>query len=195
MKDRRYANRGQPFEEFIRFANEIYARKKIAMIEKLPTEFIPLRDRTGQVSGVKVERKSKVDFLGRYKNIPIAIEAKHTNSDTIRFDAVEFHQAAYMNSFTEQPGTIGIVLISFGLKRIFAVPWAFWGPAYEIRARRHDRTARVTISAHGVEWEVPRKFSVRADELDPSWEVPNHNTTYGLHYLARADQYITQPQK
>ena len=32
MKDRRYANRGQPFEEFLRFANIRYAQKKVAVV-------------------------------------------------------------------------------------------------------------------------------------------------------------------
>lgn len=44
MKNRSYANRGQGLEMYMRYANEQYRRKKIASIEKLPTEFIPLRD-------------------------------------------------------------------------------------------------------------------------------------------------------
>ena len=190
-KDSRYANRGQTFEEFIRFANGRYAQKKMALIEKLPTEFIPLRDGSGKMHGVKVEHKSKVDFIGRYKNYPIAIEAKNTNTDTIRFDRVEPHQAEYMDAFTAQPGTIGIVLVSFNLKRIFAIPWTFWSQAYEIRVRRGDRAARVTAKGFGQSWDIPCKFSIRVDEIDPSWEIPNHDLTFGLHYLRDAEDYIT----
>lgn len=192
-KDRSRANRGQPLEEFIRFANDRYARKKVAIIEKLPTEFIPLWDhRNRKICGAKVEHKSKVDFIGRYKNIPIAIEAKNSNEDSIRFDRIEPHQADYMDAFTEEPGTIGLVVVSFNLKRFFVVPWAFWSVAYEYRVRRNDRTTPVTVSAFGTTWTIPKKFSVRVDELDPTWEIPNHDYTYGLHYLQPAEKYITQ---
>lgn len=194
MKDRRMANRGQPFEEFLRFANDRYRQRKIAVIEKLPTEFIPLRDRTGKIHSVKVEHKSKVDFIGRYKHYPIAIEAKNSNDPTIRWDRVEEHQADYMDEFTEQPGTIGLVLVSFNLKRFFAIPWAFWKAAYDARVRRGDRTATVTVEAFGQTWEVPKKNSVRIEELNPAWEIPNHDFTFGLHYLAKAEEYITPQQ-
>ena len=191
MKDRRMANRGQPFEEFIRFANDRYAQRKIAVIEKLPTEFIPIRDRNGKICSVKVEHKSKVDFIGRYKQYPIAIEAKNSNDPTIRWDRVEEHQADYMDQFTEQPGTIGLVLVSFDLKRYFAIPWAFWKAAYDTRVRRGDRTAAVTVEAFGQTWEVPKKNSVRIEELNPAWEIPNHDFDFGLHYLVKAEEYIT----
>lgn len=191
MKNRSYANRGAPFEEFIRFANDRYAHKKIAIIEKLPTEWIPLRNSKGKICSAKVEHQSKVDFIGRYGNIPIAIEAKNSNEDNIRFDAIQPHQADYMDAFTEQPGTIGLVLVSFNLKRFFVIPWAFWSVAYEYRVRRNDRTTPVTVSAFGITWTIPKKFSVRVDELDPMWEIPNHDYTYGLHYLQPAEKYIT----
>lgn len=191
MKDRRYANRGAPFEEFIRFANKRYAHHKVAVIEKLPTEWIPLRNNRGQICGAKVEDKSKVDFIGRYRAIPIAIEAKNSEEDNIRFDRVESHQADYMDAFTEDPGVIGLVLVSFNLKRFFVIPWAFWAMAYEYRVRRNDRKTPVTVSAFGQTWTIPQKFSVRIDELNPIWEIPNHDYTYGLHYLNEVERYIT----
>lgn len=191
MKDKRYANRGAPFEEFLRFANERYAKRQIAIIEKLPTEFIPLRNSSGKICGAKVEHKSKVDFIGRYQHYPIAIEAKNSNEDNIRYDAVQPHQADYMDAFTEQPGTIGLVLLSFNLKRFFVIPWVFWSMAYEYRVRRDDRKTPVTVTAFGQTWTIPKKYSVRIDELNPAWEIPNHDYTYGLHYLDQVERYIT----
>ncbi len=191
-KDRGKANRGQPFETFLRFANERYQRKGLAVISKQATEFIPLRDSKGKIFNVKVEHKATVDFLGRYKQYPIAIEAKNTNEDSIRFDAVQSHQADYMDDFISQSGTIGIVVVSFSLKRFFAIPWAFWQAAYNARVRPGaSRTRRVSVSAFGTTWDVPRKNSVRMDELDPSWEVSGNDTSVGLHYLEKAEQYIT----
>lgn len=196
MKNSSYANRGQPLEHFIRFANDQYRRKKIASIEKLPTEFIPLRDQRGRICNVKVEHKSKVDFLGRLRDIPIAIEAKNTNSDSIRFDEVQTHQADYMDEFAEEPGTIGLIVVSFSLQRFYAIPWVFWQAAYNARVRPGaTRTAPVTVSAFGQTWTVPPKFSVREDELNPLWQVSGNHPNYGLHYLANATSYITPPKK
>lgn len=190
MKDKRYANRGAPFEEFLRFANERYAKRQIAIIEKLPTEFIPLRNSSGKICGAKVEHKSKVDFIGRYQHYPIAIEAKNSNEDNIRFDAIQPHQADYMDAFTEQPGTIGLVLLSFNLKRFFVIPWAFWSVAYEYRVRRNDRNTPVTVSAFGQTWTIPKKYSVRIDEIPPQFEVPAGGP-FGIDYLRNIERYVT----
>ena len=195
MKDRRYANRGQGLEEFARFANAMYRKRGVAVIEKIPTEFIPLRDRNGNVASVKVEHKSVVDFIGRLGPFPIAIEAKHTGTDSIRLDRVARHQAEYMDAFTSAPGTIGIVLLSFGLRRFFAVPWAFWRDALQIRAVRGDRAAQVTSEHHGQSWDIPHKASLRADDLSPFWEVSGHDRTYGLHYLENAMRYVSATEK
>ena len=190
MKDRRYANRGMTLEAFLRFANDRYEQKRVGIITKMPTEFIPIRDRSGKICSAKVEQKSKVDFIGRYRCYPIAIEAKNSENGAIRFDRVEEHQADYMDAFTAEPGTIGIVVISFNMRRFFSIPWTFWKAAYDTRVRRNDRKTPVTVEAFGQTWTVPQKFSVRMEELDPSWEIPDHDFTYGIDYLKKATTYI-----
>lgn len=196
MKDRSRANRGQPHEEFIKYANARYKLLKKAVLNKQATEFIPIRNEKGKIVNVKVEEKATVDFIGRLFNIPIAVEAKHTSSATIRFDAVEEHQKEYMDAFTEEPGTIGIVVVSFGLNRFFAIPWAFWKAAYEARvAPGPARKAPVTVEAFGQTWTIPPKASARVEDLNPEWEVSGHDATYGLHYLANAIHYRTPKHK
>ena len=190
MKNRSYANRGKAFEDLIRYANMRYARQKIALIQKVPTEFIPLRNFKGQVCGVKVEHKSTVDFIGRYRHYPIAIEAKNTNSDSIRFDEVQPHQAEYMDRWTEQPGTIGFILVSFNLETFFAIPWRFWGAAYDFRVRKGNRTATQRVHAFGEEWDVPTKKSVRIEDLNPTWQVPGRSNANGFDYLKNAEKYV-----
>lgn len=190
-----HANRGQPFEELVKFANDRYRHYNVAVITKQATQFIPIRNAAGKIVSCKVEEKATVDFQGRYRNIPIAIEAKHTSISSIRFDEVKEHQADFMDDYCKEPGTIGLVIVSFGLKRFFVIPWVFWQAAYNARVRPGaSRTTPVTVSAYGVTWNVPPKNSVRVDELEPSWEIPNYNSTYGLHYLQQAEKYITPPQ-
>lgn len=192
MTDRRsYANRGKEFEGLIRFANERYKQQKLACIEKMATEFIPIRSKkTREINAVKVEHKATVDFLGRYKTIPIAIEAKSTFQDNIRFDEVQPHQADYMDDFTI-PGTIGLVVVCFNLQHYYVIPWAFWQAAYNARVRHgRTRTTPCTVEAFGQTWEVPRKFSVRMDELNPAWKMSEEDVLYGFNYLKDIEKYI-----
>lgn len=187
-----YANRGAALETFVAFANSRYRQKGVAHIEKLNTEFIPIRDRTGKIVSCKVEGKASFDYLGRFRLTPIAIEAKNSNEKNIRWDRVEPNQAKDMDDFCA-PGTIGMVLVSFGLKTFYAIPWAFWGAAYEVRVRRGDRKAPVTVEAFGTTWTIPPKSSIREDEIPPEFKVDGHDTTYGLDYLHKAESYIVQP--
>lgn len=177
-------------ETFLRFANDRYRMKGLGMITKQATEFIPLRDQNGKLVSAKVESKATVDFLGRWGTFPAAIEAKNSNTDTIRFDRIEPHQADFMDDWTA-PGTIGLVVVSFKMRRFFVIPWAFWSAAYNLRVRDNDRNTPLTIKAFNQEWTVPQKFSVRAEELLPEWEIPEHHPQYGIHYLQQAHKYIT----
>lgn len=196
MKNKSFANRGSSLESFIGYANKAYRKRSIAMIEKQYVEMLPIRNNQGKVVACKVGEKSTVDFIGRLFDIPIAVEAKHTSSDAIRFDAVEEHQKEFMDDFTEEPGTIGLVVVSFGLNRFFAIPWAFWKAAYEARvAPGPARKAPVTVEAHGQTWTIPPKASARVEDLNPAWEVSGRDATYGLHYLANATHYITKKYK
>lgn len=190
MKDRRYANRGRSFEEYIRYANARYESRGIALIQKMPTEFIPIRNGSGKVCSVKVEHKSTVDFIGRYLHYPIAIEAKNTNSGAIRFDEVQPHQAEYMDKFTSTPGTIGLVLVSFNLEHFYAIPWAFWGEAYDLRVRRADTKTSVRVRAFGEEWTIPTKKSARIEDLSPTWKISGRDFDFGLNYLQNAEKYV-----
>ena len=129
-----YANRGRPFEELLKVAHERYQAKGVACVHKVPTEFLPIRDAHGKIVSCKVEEKSCVDYLGRYYNVPVAVEAKHTEEARIRFDRVEQHQADYMDDFCKNQAAVGLVDVSFGLRRFFAVPWQFWKEARDIWA-------------------------------------------------------------
>lgn len=190
MKNRSYANRGQDLEDYLRFANERYRNKGVAFLHKNATEFLPIRDRRGKIISCKVEGKATIDFIGRYKDFPIAVEAKKTVDGAIRWNAVQPNQAQDMDDFCREQGTIGLVVVSFNMERFFAIPWAFWSAAYEIRVFQNDKQTPVTIEAHGQKWTVPQKFSVRIEELNPEWEIPAHDYTYGLHYLEKAENYV-----
>ena len=62
FKDRSYGNRGMPFENFLRFANDRYKFKRLAVISKQATEFKPIRDWSGKIVNVKVEEKAPMQM-------------------------------------------------------------------------------------------------------------------------------------
>lgn len=181
-------NLGMPFEDFITYANRRYQARKEAAICKIPTKFIPIRDRFGRIVSCKVEEKSTVDYIGRVKDRPIAIEAKHTSSDSIRWHEVKNHQAEFLDDFMNDGEGISIVLVSFKLERFFAVPWPYWKAARDqwTKAQREGkRKAELTTVVHrGPGWTTNGKASVKITELLPEWEVKMDGKV-GLDYLRR----------
>jgi len=73
-----YANRGLALEEPIVRANEVYCSRKLAVVHKVPTAWIPIRGSNGKIISAKVEKKASVDFLGhvklKEKTVPIAFD-------------------------------------------------------------------------------------------------------------------------
>lgn len=191
MKDLSQANRGKILEDFLKFVHEQYQRQKIACVHKVPTEFIPIRNAKGKVVDCKVEEKSCVDYLGRYRCIPVAVEAKHESDARIAFSRVEPHQAAYMDLWTADPRSVGLVLVSFKMQRYFAIPWIFWKVArdeWEHRPRGTRKAKEVKIRAYGYEWETTGMASVSADQLLPEWEI-KPGGAMGLPYLHIIDNF------
>lgn len=180
------ANRGKPFEDFLKFVHQNYQQRGIACVHKVPTEFIPIRNWEGKVCDCKVEEKSCVDYLGRYKSTPVAVEAKHTEQDRIKFSEVQDHQADYMDDYTKDPAAVGIVIVSFSLRRFFAVPWIFWKTARDAWIRKPNQNSRkcdqITVEAYGYTWTTTGMASASADELLPEWEIKTGGAS-GLPYL------------
>ena len=44
-----FANRGRDFEDFVIQVNDLYTRSAKAVVYKVPTEVLPIRDSTGQI--------------------------------------------------------------------------------------------------------------------------------------------------
>ena len=171
MRKASLANRGRPFEDLLNLAHSRYQASGQACVHKVPTEFLPLRDCRGQITSCKVEHKSCVDYLGRYYNIPVAVEAKHTEDGRIRFDRVEQHQAEYLDDFCRSPAAVGLVVVSFSMRRFFAVPWPFWRAGREAWANCPRRGAKGMVEEYGAIWWTPGQASVSPELLLPEWEI------------------------
>ena len=190
MKNYSYANRGQTFEDYIYLANIRYRKEGVALIVKQPTPFKPIRDRKGKVVNCKVEEKATVDYLGRYNQLPVAIEAKNTNTDRISFSAVQDHQAQFLDDFVGEYGLgFGAVLVSFKMERFFLVPWEFWATARNLWNNSDTKKKKEAVLCYGMRWITNGMASVSADELLPEWEV-KINGIYGLDYIKNIHEYI-----
>ena len=177
-----HANRGQTLEEIIKLSNLRYRHAGVAVLTKIPTEFLPIRNRNGQVVNCKVNGKASVDFIGRRMDEPIAVEAKETNSDNIRYDAVREHQKDFLDDYTVNGMGDGYVLVAFSLERFYMVPWEFWRAgrqAWKDAQHKGKRKAEI-ITACG--WNTSGKASIKESELNPEWEVEFHSLV-GLDYL------------
>lgn len=94
-----HGNRGQTFETLLQNINILYNNRKIASINKINTKIIPIRDNyTRQIISTSYE-KSLCDYIGHYKGIPVAIEAKSTIGKRINYNAVKENQANFLTSW------------------------------------------------------------------------------------------------
>lgn len=196
MKDYRQANKGKPFEDFLKFVHMQYQNTGIACVHKVPTEFIPIRDYKGKIVSCKVEEKSCVDYLGRYKSIPVAVEAKHESGSRINFHRVEPHQKDYMEDFCRDKSAVGIVIVSFGLRRFFAVPWPFWHTAMLAWEEKRDGKSdgKYLVTGYGWEWKTPGMASASPEQFHPDWEIKEGGAS-GLPYLEIIDKMLKNSSK
>ncbi|SHJ45718.1 Holliday junction resolvase RecU [Desulfofundulus thermosubterraneus] len=139
------ANRGQALEDLIKLANDRYRSRKLAVIHKVPTAWVPIRGPGGKIVSAKVEEKASVDFLGHVLlssgPLPLAFDAKEVSrGDRWPLSKLEPHQYEYLRDCA-LTGAFSFVLIGFWeLERFFILPfpelerrWAAWkdrtGPA------------------------------------------------------------------
>lgn len=172
-KDPRYASRGVDLEKQIMLVNALYRRHGIALIEKVPTEWLPIRDSHGRVVSAKVTRPAAVDFLGVYRGLAIAFDAKGTKEARVRWDRVEEHQAGWLKDWA-RVGGLGFVLVAFigaGVgEQWWLCPWEWWW--------------------HGLNlWQQDEgAASFKVEELPAEWRVPEQGGRVPMDYLATLDK-------
>lgn len=163
MKVWSQANRGRPLEELVVMANRQYRAKRLAVIHKVPTAWLPLRDGRGKIVSAKVEEKAAVDFLGTYRGRSLAFDVKHCSQERIRWDRLEDHQAQFIEDWTRDGG-IGFILVGFNMERFFVVPWEFWKE--KMFTWKYEKgAASISIKQMLPEWEVALGGRVVLDYL------------------------------
>lgn len=121
-----YANRGVALENLIELANKQYRKKGIAVIHKVPSKWIPIRNKKGRVVTAKIEEKAAVDFMGRYKNIPIAFDAKSVSKDNRwYFRNLPEHQFDFLKDWHTGDSLSFILLGFWRTEEFFVLPFEF----------------------------------------------------------------------
>ncbi|GAB6098606.1 Holliday junction resolvase RecU [Halanaerocella petrolearia] len=121
-----YANRGQKLENMIETSNQQYSFQGRALIQKIPTpvKVLDINSRTGKITNGFYKQKSTVDYIGAYKGVAIAFDAKETSVET-RFDLsnVKKHQYQYLKDWVANGG-IGFLIVYFNsLGEIYYLPF------------------------------------------------------------------------
>ncbi len=124
-----YANRGTSLEEVTMLANLAYRNHKVAVIHKVPTEWLPIRNSKGKICSAKVERKAAVDFLGHIflpsGPLPLAFDAKEVSKgNRWPLSNLAKHQYEYLRD-SALTGAFAFLLIGFWqLQRFYVLPFS-----------------------------------------------------------------------
>lgn len=164
-----YANRGMELESLIDHMNTVYRHRKVALIQKIPAAWLPVRGRDGRIVAAKIDRKSGVDYMGVWHRGAIAFEVKSTmnknnwsigNLTEDQFRFLVDHSVVNRNAFQ-------FVLLGFmRLKRCYLLDLDFiqkvWG-----------------------KWQDGGKASVTVTELEG---VPSMLINYPFDYLRLVEE-------
>lgn len=100
-----HGNRGMGLEMLVGYANEQYASEGIATIQKVPTSVKVTRIDKGRIKDGFFEKDSTVDFIGVYRGVAVAFDAKSTNEKTsYPLAGIEKHQMEFMERWEKNGG-------------------------------------------------------------------------------------------
>lgn len=149
--------RGSTFEELINRTNEQYAKKGLALIQKIPTPITPVKiDKEHRhITLAYFEKKSTVDYIGAVQGIPVCFDAKECAVDTFPLANVHPHQIQFMIEFEKQGGVSFLLIFFNRLDRLYYLRLekllAFW--------ERREQGGRK---------------SFRIEELEPEFYLKDH---------------------
>lgn len=105
--------RGKALENLIDYTNDIYARKGLARIDKVPTPWNVRYNPRKRINVAFPEKKGTVDYVGVSKGKSIAFDAKSTKIKTsFPLKNIHEHQVKYLQDHQEQGG-ISFIIVEF----------------------------------------------------------------------------------
>lgn len=118
------ANRGRALERLIEISNAAYRRQGRAVVHKIPTAWLPLRDGRGRIVSAKVEQKAVVDFLGVLAGgRAVAFDAKQNREVTrFPFDDRWAHEVQFLRDVMAAGGITFLIVEQVPQNLIYLVP-------------------------------------------------------------------------
>ena len=119
------ANRGMDLEKEIEDALLYYQHHKKALIQKVPTPIKPVKVdyKRKSVQGF-FEKKSTVDYIGNYRGLAIAFDAKETGLKNMPLSNIEQHQYDYLKENAEMGGISFLIVAFTALGQNFYLPFS-----------------------------------------------------------------------
>ena len=139
------ANRGRVLEEWINWANNQYRAKGIAFVKKFPTPIKPLKIKGNRIEGF-FEEKSALDYIGVYKGIPIAFDAKETREiDKFPLKNIQDHQIDFMEQWTKNGGQAFLIISFVKLDKIYRLHYQIIRDYWEAWQKNRGRPGFASI--------------------------------------------------
>lgn len=109
--------RGSSLEEIINTANEVYKKRGLALINKIPTPITPveIEEKTRMIKSAYFNQKSTVDYIGVVQGIAVCFDAKEIRQMSFPLSNIHKHQYEYMKEFEKQGG-ISFLIVHFSKK-------------------------------------------------------------------------------
>lgn len=106
--------RGKSLEDFINITNDVYKKKGLAIIQKIPTPITPIKiNKENQtISLAYFDKKSTVDYIGVVQGIAVCFDAKETTRKSLPIQNIHQHQIEFMEEFERQKG-ISFLIVYF----------------------------------------------------------------------------------
>ena len=121
-KSTSHVNRGMKFEKVIQNKCDKLRAEGIALISKVPTDWVVTRIGGRIVSGFPRAESCFVDFIGIYKEKAFALECKETkNKTSFPFSNIKDTQIEFLDKWTKLGG-LGYYIIRFETnKKVFLI--------------------------------------------------------------------------
>jgi len=117
---------GRSFEAIINDALAYYAQRGDALIHKTPEPMRPTKDLGGGKFIAHYEKKAQPDYKGVLKGgRAVSFEAKATSTGRMEQGRVTPEQTETLTGLAKM-GAECFVIVGFGLRDIFKIPWADW---------------------------------------------------------------------
>lgn len=135
---------GEHFEQTIEAACEYYKFMGVAAIKKTPEPMKPIKDLGSGKFVAYFEKRAQPDFKGTLRGgRAILFDAKHTDSDRIKRDAVSEEQEKDFDT-NAKLGAECFVLVSFGFREYYKIPWETFKNMKELFGRKYIKPEEIT---------------------------------------------------